>query len=360
MVDWVGVQKKLWEDRGLLFKLLLPCSLVYERMVRYRLLKSYRSKKLRKKVPARVISVGNIVAGGTGKTPMVKWLCERLVNNGRSVCVVSRGYGRKSAKDDVIVLSKDNSSVSWTDVGDEPYMLSSQLKDVPILVGRNRFYCAREAVKRFNPDVIIMDDGFQHLALERDVDLVLLDCKTPFDNGYLIPLGRMREPVSHLVRADAFILTRVPDKSTGKRTEILLKSIFSDIPVFQTYHRATCVRNLKTGDQYEIDFLKGKRIMAFSGIGNPDAFTGILKECGALLAECVSFPDHYCYSKKDLDRLLETAEKNGVEAVITTEKDVVRLPCNLSNVENLFSLLIEVEFSGEALFCEWLEKRVGL
>jgi len=358
VVDWSALQRKLVRKNRALNVCLRAISRVYGNATRYRLLKYYRNEKLRKRVPAKVISVGNIVAGGTGKTPVVMWLCKYLENKGFSVAVVSRGYGRKKGSKKVIVLQDKVSGMSWEEVGDEPYMLFRRLKSVPVVVGTDRYACAAEAIKNFNPDVIVMDDGFQHLRLERDVDLVLLDCEAPFDNGHLLPLGKLREPVSHLVRADAFILTRVGE--TEKEAASFFTYVFPGKPIFGCYHRPVSIKEVKTGTLRETGFLEGKNIVGLGGIGAPETFKKSLERLGANIKCFLAFPDHYAYSAKDVEKIVAIGEKYKVDAIVTTEKDEVRLLPFIVKFDNFFSLVIDVEFADEAAFRGWLERRICL
>ncbi len=360
MFDWAGLQADMCRRNKIVLSFLAGLSFLYGKAVRYRLFRSYRRKGFRRTVPARVISVGNIVAGGTGKTPMVKWLCRYFQDKGLGVSVVTRGYGRRGKKDGVIVLAGDIRGLSWSEVGDEPYMLYRQLGNIPVVVGRDRYECASEAIRRFGSRIIIMDDGFQHWRLERDVDLVLLDCRKPFDNGFLIPLGKLREPVSHLVRSDAFILTRVPDSGGEKETKSLLNFIFPEIPVFGSNHVPVAIKKCDVGTVYKPELLRGKRVLAFSGIGNSESFFNMIRGCGTAVCETISFPDHHVYTGKDIKYVAETARKKKTDIVITTEKDEVKLADFTLVLDNLYSLTIDIKFSDEASFCEWLDRRINL
>ncbi len=360
IINWARLQEKLLRKNTAIKLLLKRLSQLYGGAVRYRLLKSYRREGLRKKVPALVISVGNIVAGGAGKTPMVRWLARHFSAKGMKVSVVTRGYGRRRRNRNLVVLAGDSRNMSWKYVGDEPYMLFRQLNNVPVIVGKSRYRCAFEAIKRFGSEVIIMDDGFQHWALERDIDLVLLDCRKPFDNGYLIPLGRLREPVSHLVRADAIVLTRVPGEEIKRRTGRMLNSIFPGIPLFGSCHVPVAIRECATGIEHEPQFISGKRVLAFSGIATPEDFFETLKRSGAIVIETISFPDHYEYGEEDVIRIIDTAKRKKVDFVITTEKDEVKLTDYVQMFNGLYSLVIDIRFLNEKLFCDWLEKRANL
>jgi len=360
MIDWDRLQNNLYSRNKVIRKSLDLCAQLYGKAVRRRLLKYYRSRNLRKRVPAKVISVGNIVAGGTGKTPMVRWLCKHFSDRGVSCAVVSRGYGRKRSKNDVTILNKSAHSRSWLDVGDEPYMLCRQLPDTPVLVGKNRYKCALEAIRHFGSRIIVMDDGFQHLSLERDLDLVLLDCERPFDNGHLIPLGKLREPISHLVRADVFILTRVPSARAEQNIRSFLNFVFPDIPVYGCFPRPVAVKQCLSEKRDPPEFLRNRDVLAFSGIGNPSSFAATLESCGARVRKALNFPDHYSYSAKDVNNILKEAKRAGVEAIITTEKDEIRLPSKIEIVKQFYCLVIEVQFTDEAEFCEWLDGRIGI
>ncbi len=292
-----------------------------------------------RRLPCRVVSVGNITAGGTGKTPMTIWLARALQQAGLRVAVVSRGYGGGAQKTGGIVSDGGHIRMGPAAAGDEPFMMARTLPEVPVLVGGDRYRSGMTALRRFQPDVILLDDGFQHLKLKRDLDLVLLDRRHPLGNGRVLPRGPLREPVQGLDRADVFVLTRcdgiVPTRENA------YPFLPPGKPVFRSVHRPylhSIIAAGKTGDAEKSEFpqrysgdidpktvLEGVRVFAFSGIADNPAFLDTIGECGGIPVGHVSFADHYLYSAEDLDRIARSAQESGAEWLVTTEKDFVRL-----------------------------------
>ena len=233
--DIESVMKKEKDSRtGSLGYFLFALSLLYGSIVRTR--EFFYQKKIFKsrKLPCKVISVGNLTVGGTGKTPMTIHLARRLSCQGYKTAVISRGYGGRSEKSAAIVSDGHQILLQSDEAGDEPFMIARNLKHIPVIVGQNRVKAGWLAIEKFAPDVIVLDDAFQHLKLVRDIDLVLLDYHRPYGNKHLLPRGTLREPISALARADAFILTRC-DAVPGE-DQAALKKIIGNRPVFKTVH----------------------------------------------------------------------------------------------------------------------------
>jgi len=276
-------------------------------------------------LPCTVISIGNITLGGTGKTPMTIYLAELLKRLKRKVVILSRGYMGKAEKKGGLVSDGRQLFMTQDQAGDEPYMMAGLLSDVPIFVGGNRFKNGRIAIKKFQPDVILLDDGFQHLKLKRDIDLVLIDHANPVGNGRLLPRGPLREPVRALSRGDAFIMTR-SDRPSGNLTN-LLKNQIKKKPVFKTRHipYICYVSGMKTNCSIEPDFIKGKKSFVFSGIAKNSDFRDSLKSFACVLTGFSEFPDHYNYKEKDLASFGRKAIEQKADFLITTEKDFSRI-----------------------------------
>ena len=282
-----------------------------------------------------VISIGNLTVGGTGKTPMTIHLAGMIKQLGYHVGVISRGYRGSAEKIGGVVCDGRTIFMSPDIAGDEPFMIAQKLKSVPVLVGENRFETGMRAIREFEVDVILLDDGFQHLRLERDVNLVLLDCKSPFGNGHLLPRGILREPIASLFRGDAFVLTRYDSfKDAAINTSNRLPP---DKPVFISSHRPFVSHIFKGGDisvesdlpessASNTDFLKGHPAVCFSGIARNDDFIHTIKNIGCAVTRVFSFPDHYRYSNQDLKKIATAAELTNAEFILTTAKDFVRIP----------------------------------
>jgi len=286
------------------------------------------------KLPCTIISVGNITWGGTGKTPAVIMLAKLLREMGKRVTVLSRGYRRSKKKDKKnkisIVSDGKRLILSSREAGDEPYLLAKNLPDVPIVVGKNRINSGKYAIERFASEVVVLDDGFQYWPLNRDIDIVTIDCLNPYGNGYLIPRGSLREPLSHLSRADIFLLTRVNFVSRDNLQRIIgdLGRVNPRSIILESVHRPNYLQGTFSGEKQSLDFIKGKRAVTFSSIGNPYSFEKTLEDLGAKIVKIFRFPDHHDYQGNDLGKIEATyrtdLEKGEVIAV-TTEKDGVRL-----------------------------------
>jgi len=277
-----------------------------------------RSETLR--IP--VISVGNLSFGGTGKTPTVVALVRELVRIGRRPAVLTRGYGRRGRELQVVVGPEPRQRVEQ--VGDEPMEMARLLPGVPVVVEGDRVYGGMEA-QRLGADVVVIDDGFQHRRLRRDLDLVLLDAGDPWGGGHLPPFGRLREPLSGLRRASVVIVTKVPADWRGLLAEIekKVKRIAPGLPVLAARLRPARVRVAGTWRGPEA--LAGERVLAFAGLGRPQGFAVSLEEAGAEVVARRWFADHHFYSARDLDEIVRAA--TSVDAVpVTTVKDAVKLP----------------------------------
>lgn len=282
-----------------------------------------RARRRQVKLPVPAVSIGNIVAGGTGKTPLVLWLCRFLEDIGRHPAILSRGYGRTGTGASRVPSSSGQQASMSEMFGDEPVLLAGALPLIPVWVGRDRVVSGNAALAD-GADVLVLDDGFQHLALGRDLDIVLLDSRHPFGNGMLLPSGPLREPVSHLARADVFVLTHAEACGVGE-VKALIEDLFPDKPVFSCRHRTSGIR-LPGLPSLEPRLLAGRRCVAFAGIARPAQFFKSLEDAGIEVCAGISFPDHYRYRDRDLDRVLGTAGECGAEFIVTTAKDAVRVP----------------------------------
>ena len=267
-----------------------------------------------KKAPCRVISVGNLTVGGTGKTPMAAWLAKWLRDQGVQAAIVSRGYGRGPTGTQT----------------DEQLATSEALPDVPYLTGKDRYRVVCEAVDRAQVDCIVLDDGFQHRKLRRDLDIVLLDALDPFGLGHVLPRGLLREPVRNLRRADAVVITRSDMCSPAllEDTYRALKAVRADLPIAEAVHAPSHVETLGQDDPSPPEALRGRRVYAFCSIGNPPGFQRTLEELGAVVVGLHAFRDHHWYVAEDLAEVASASREAEAEAVVTTHKDRVKLPAD--------------------------------
>jgi len=289
---------------------------------------------------AIVISVGNITVGGTGKTPLVIWMCKFLQQKNIPVAILTRGY-KTQAKGRG---TKDEGRETRID---EPGILTESCPQAKIIVNPDRVAGANEAVNKFGIKVLIMDDGFQHRRLGRDLDIVTIDGTRPFGYDKLLPAGLLREPVDSLKRADAIIITRSNQVSESELNKIeeKIQKIKSNIVITRSIHSPVCAR---TTDNKEISIeqLKGKKIFAFCGIGNPDAFIETIKGLGVNLVGVKIYDDHYHYADKDMDDIRTKAKELKAELVLTTQKDWSKLSIeNRKSKAKLVAAKIDIPFA---------------
>ena len=284
-----------------------------------------------------VISIGNLTTGGTGKTPLVIWVAQLLRSRNWRVAVISRGYGAE--RQPGLVARND-----------EAIELEFRLPDVPHLQDSDRFRMAQTAVEELESEVIVLDDGFQHRQLHRDLDLVLIDATNPFGFGRLLPRGLMREPMSSLRRADAIVLTRCELVSPQVLAAILTKLKAAN-PVAQFAQLQTRASSWLQfdGRQFPLEKLNDEPVFAFCGIGNPNGFFQTLTQLGLTVRHHQTFADHHRYSREDLNAIAVSARNVGATALVCTHKDLVKVGCNQINGLPVLALLTEVEFlSGQA------------
>lgn len=265
---------------------------------------SYRLAPFRiRRVKARVISIGNITWGGTGKTPLTAKLSRDLSFYGKRVAVLTRGYGR-----------------------DEVEELKKKIPNVPILVGRDRVRLAREAVKKYNAEILILDDGFQHIRLHRDFDIVNLNATLPFGPGGLLPAGTLREPLENLKRADVFVLSKsnIGSKNLHWIRQKLL-SIKPNAPIFEAVHKPMRFVDVTKNRSVTLGEMRGKKVATLCGIEDPYSFEKTVENIGAEIVFAARYNDHHRYTSAELEAFLRQASTIGARDVITTEKDWARL-----------------------------------
>ena len=303
--------------------LFLPLSGLYGAGVSLRLA-LYRRGLLAVRGAARpVVSVGNVAAGGTGKTPFVRWLAGELLRRGRHPSILTRGYGRGS-RGTVVVSDGRGTLASVADSGDEPALLARALPSVPIVADVRRRVAASRAETLETPvDLHLLDDGFSHVALARDVDVVLLDATAPDSGGALLPAGRLREPLSSLARADLLVITKTEQADPGPALAIA-RRYAPGTPVYRARTEVLGVTG-RDGSPVEAGDLPPGTAVAVAGIALPEAFRATLASVGIEPVELLSFRDHEPYGPASLGRIERALEESGANAVVTTEKDAVKL-----------------------------------
>jgi tetraacyldisaccharide 4'-kinase len=270
-----------------------------------------------------------------------------LLKKGKRSVVVSRGYGRKNESETLIVSDGRSVLVDSQTGGDEPVLIGSKLSGVPIIVAGKRYQAAQEALQRFYPDVVILDDGFQHIQLKRTLDIVLVDATDPFGSGKLFPAGILREPLASLKRAHAVLITKAERAADMDSLKEIIRTK-TPARIFTSRLVPVDVVNCCSGVVRPLSFLRGARVLALSGIARPASFTRLLTTLGADIAAESSYSDHYTFTKTDLAEVYKKAADEKAGMIITTEKDSVRLKS--LNPEGIWALRIEIQIDGSS---EW-------
>ena len=282
-----------------------------------------------RRLDAMVISIGNLTVGGTGKTPFTIAVARYLADQGLKVGVLSRGYRGKRDQDIQWVSDGQRILANPGEVGEEAYLMASQLDGVPVMVGRNRFKAGQKLLQQFRQDVLILDDGFQHIGLQRDLNLLIIDGSMPFGRlpvqGFLLPRGMLREPIRELRRASAVLVSRMEQCDHYPEIIRTIKKWHPGMPVFKIFSSARRLVHLTNHSEKEVDYLAGKSVLAFSGIGNPDSFRTLLEQLGGKIVHEEVFKDHHHYSAQDVQDLLKQARRHTADMLVTTEKDAVKL-----------------------------------
>ena len=310
-------------------------SLVFSAVVSIRYL-LYRAGILRRyPLGIQIISIGNVTAGGTGKTPVTEIFARTLAAEGRKVAILSRGYRRKEAplwqrlftqvvEPPLVVSDGKHVLLDSETGGDEPYMLASNLPGVAVVVDRNRVKAGRYAIKRLGCDTLILDDGFQYQKLKHSIEVVLVDSTNPFGNGNMLPRGILREPAKHLKRADIIFLTKCRGDVSAVREEI--RKYNTKAEIVECNHTPKVLKDVWSREEYPLSWLQGKTTCTLSGIASPKGFENSLRHLGAKVVWCERYADHHRYASSEILYALNRTADMGADALVTTEKDAVRFP----------------------------------
>ena len=347
--DWSRIHRT--KSLGPLSIPLAACSVPYAVASRFRWLAYEHGLFKRKSLPGVVVSIGNLTAGGTGKTPLTAMLAKWAHAKGYGVAVLSRGYGGNTREKVLEASDGKNIKASPSEAGDEPYLLAKKLPSVPVVISKKRYHAGMFACERHGSNFFILDDGFQHMALERDLDLVLLDASEPFGNGRLLPWGPLREPISQLSRADAFILTRT--SPYDRNIPDVIKRKFPSTPVFHADHVPSELVFPHSSEARDPGSIQGEPVVAFAGIAHPELFAQTLHTLAARVVLFKGFRDHYRYTKEDIEALLRIKERVGARYLITTEKDWVRIA--QLNVVSPEIAYLDIEFAFLSGYDEFIK-----
>jgi len=321
--------------------ILPPLSAVYRVVTRARISGYQRGWLSVSKLSAPVISVGNLTTGGTGKTPLVEWVCKAVVREtSKRVCVLTRGYGRANPQSQVVVSDGTKLLAAEREAGDEPYLLAHNLLGIAAVVSNpDRFAAGEWAIKNLGSEVFVLDDGFQHLRLARDLDVVTIDATNPWGGGSLLPYGRLREPQAGLSRADCIVVTRTEQAEDTLSLTENVQRLTGTVPVFTSRMLASGIHRLN-GEGVNNDGWPAQPVAAFCGVGNPESFFNQLRQEGYTPVLTRAFADHHNYSQADLSQLIKEAKNHGAKGLITTAKDALKiasleseLPCYVLEIK---------------------------
>ncbi|MFA6849836.1 MAG: tetraacyldisaccharide 4'-kinase [Selenomonadaceae bacterium] len=360
------------EEHGILPKVVISVlyvfSFIYGRLVNLKLAWYKHGILKRKSLDCHVISLGNITVGGTGKTPTAQCLARDIRDMGYRVVILNRGYRAKWRGEVGIVSDGKKLYMSAAEAGDEAFLLAKHLPNVPVLIGPNRSVTGRYAVEHFGAEVAILDDGYQHWQLIRDMDILLIDAVNVFGNGYMLPRGTLREPMSHLDRADVCLMTKVDQAAAGscKHIRDTVGQYNDHALVVESIHLPRCFIEISdwyqdiAGDGIDVSYMKNKKVMAVSAIGNPASFEQTIGDIGAEIVESLRFPDHHDYTNEEMMDVFQQAQNQGAEAIVITEKDAVKIPDGIMKAKRpipVFVISVEVTFeAGNKEFKELLTK----
>jgi tetraacyldisaccharide 4'-kinase len=312
-------------------------------------IKKRNALKNRKRLPGRVVSIGNLTLGGTGKTPATIALAGVAKQKGFRPCILTRGYKGKTGGP-VFVSRGERPLLNEYQAGDEALLMAKKLTGIPVIKAKDRYEAGMFALSSLPtdlcPDVFILDDGFQHWRLFRDKDILLIDGTNPFGNRRLFPSGSLREPISAAGRADVIVITKTDDSLRDRDSDRRLKSLIEEIkkynkeaPIFFARHSPSRFITA-TGDTFPPEWAKAKKFFGFCGIGNPRSFQATLKVEGVEITGFRAFRDHYRYGSGAIRDVASQAKKSGADWIVTTEKDIIRLK-DPAIPENLVALAVE-------------------
>lgn len=326
--------------------------------VRGRLLMFRTGLRKPRRLPHPVISVGNLTVGGTGKTPMTEFLARWLLQQGRRPIILSRGYGGSAERSHLFVTVGTRTLCSPLECGDEAWLLASRLENVPIVVGKDRYGSGRLLDRTFPGQIFLLDDGFQHLQLERDLNLLLLDAEDPFGGNQLVPAGRLREPLTGMRRADAVLITRASDSDSFLRLRREVQLLAPRCPVFPVSFQVAEPHRFSAPEAKLPERSRREGVVAFAGIARPEQFFRDLEGLGVALKDRLPFRDHHFFLQDEVDEIFRRCDELGAQFAVTTEKDAVRLLDLNYPKDRLYVLPLMARADADSELVGWLEQRL--
>jgi tetraacyldisaccharide 4'-kinase len=324
---------------------------------------TYRSGIFRRRrLTCPVISIGNITTGGTGKTPVVISLARYFSEQGKKVAVLSRGYGRSRKSSGLVWVSNGEKLLVEADEGgDEPVLIAQSVPQAAVLVGKDRYQAGLEALREFKPDLFILDDGYQRrFELHRDLDILVVDGINPFSTGWVLPAGLLREPLNALWEADVFVLNKVNLARSPEDIRTVLQRHNPRAYVVESCYRPLALKDFQTGKEVKPSTLDRSSVGAFSGVANPLSFIRTLAEFKVLIRHAYTLRDHYPYTKEKLKDILRDAKLRGLQYLVTTQKDEVKLPRDMDLDIPILVLGIKWEVTGGKTHWETVLKNISL
>ncbi len=312
------------------------------------------------KIGVPVISVGNLTTGGTGKTPLVEWMARALAQQQKGVCILTRGYGRQHPGSQVLVSNGGEIFSDARVAGDEPLLLAEKLKgEAAVICDADRVAAAHWATENLGANLFILDDGFQHMRMARDYNIVVIDATNPWGNGRLLPAGNLRESPDQLARADCIVITRADDVAQAEALKAEIHQLSKGRPVFLSRMRIDGLRKLSNSKEGAAgENLKSVPVAAFCGVGNPESFFAQLRRDGYTLCHTRVFPDHHYYTQEEINALVSQSAERGAHALLTTAKDEVKLR-SLKFEMPCYVVDVAIEIEGESKFLALINDAIG-
>jgi tetraacyldisaccharide 4'-kinase len=346
--------EKHWAKRNFTSFILLPFALLFSSILKIRrfcyqakIFKSYISQ-------SKIISIGNLTVGGTGKTPFTIFLAKYLQLRGDSVAVSHRGYKGKFERE-IKLISDENSIFDCAlNAGDEPFLLANNLHRIPVIVGKNRKEAIQYLKKEFSPDYIILDDSFQHLKVKHNLDFLLFNAANPIGNGFVIPSGMLRESISAIKFADIVVFS-----NCSENFKIPKEMSKFQKPIFQTEYQIINFVNYQNNKVHDVNYFREKKVFLVSGIGNPNSFESSIKGAGISFSHHYKFPDHHKFVyEKDILPIVRKAEKEKIDAILTTEKDFIKLQDMPASSIKFYYAKLDIKIKNFREFEELMSRKI--